>query len=104
MGLATVAVYSDADVNALHVELADEAVHIGGSPPAQSYLSIESIIGRRYVQVQMRFIPVMVSLPKIQLLVMRRLAKTSPSLDLLRAQWKRWGISVPLNFCSKMSP
>ncbi len=45
MGLATVAVYSDADVNALHVELADEAVHIGGSPPAQSYLSIESIIG-----------------------------------------------------------
>lgn len=45
MGIATVAVYSDADKNAQHVQLADEAVYLGGSPATQSYLSIESIIG-----------------------------------------------------------
>ena len=45
MGIATVAVYSDADRDALHVEMADEAVHIGPSPAAQSYLSIERIVG-----------------------------------------------------------
>ncbi|WVJ73981.1 biotin carboxylase N-terminal domain-containing protein [Paracoccus marcusii] len=33
MGIATVAVYSDADRNALHVRMADEAVHIGPAPP-----------------------------------------------------------------------
>ena len=38
MGIATVAVYSDADRDAVHVEMADEAVHIGPSPAAQSYL------------------------------------------------------------------
>jgi len=44
LGIATVAVYSDADAEALHVREADEAVHIGGSPPAESYLAIERII------------------------------------------------------------
>jgi propionyl-CoA carboxylase alpha chain len=44
MGIATVAVYSDADKDALHVEMADEAVHIGPSPSAQSYLLIERIV------------------------------------------------------------
>ena len=44
MGIATVAVYSDADRDALHVELADEAVHIGPAPAAQSYLVIEKIV------------------------------------------------------------
>ncbi|MGJ4856298.1 acetyl-CoA carboxylase biotin carboxylase subunit [Labrys sp. La1] len=44
MGIATVAVYSDADRDALHVEMADEAVHIGPSAAAQSYLQIEKII------------------------------------------------------------
>jgi 3-methylcrotonyl-CoA carboxylase alpha subunit len=38
MGIATVAVYSDADAKALHVRQADEAVHIGRSPAAESYL------------------------------------------------------------------
>ncbi|BCW88979.1 Acetyl-/propionyl-coenzyme A carboxylase alpha chain [Alphaproteobacteria bacterium SO-S41] len=45
MGIKTVAVYSDADKDALHVEMADEAVHIGPPPAAQSYLVIEKIIG-----------------------------------------------------------
>jgi propionyl-CoA carboxylase alpha chain len=43
MGIQTVAVYSDADSNALHVEMADEAVNIGPPPSAQSYLVIERI-------------------------------------------------------------
>jgi len=44
MGIATVAVYSDADRKALHVRLADEAVHIGPSPAIESYLVIDKII------------------------------------------------------------
>ena len=44
MGIRTVAVYSDADANALHVRQADEAVHIGPSPAAESYLRGEKII------------------------------------------------------------
>src|SRR5712672_1876419 len=44
MGIATVAVYSDADAEALHVHMADEAVPIGPAPSAESYLKIEAII------------------------------------------------------------
>ena len=44
MGIATVAVYSDADAGALHVRMADEAVHIGGSAAAESYLVIDRIL------------------------------------------------------------
>ena len=44
MGYATVAVYSDADRNARHVKVADEAVYIGASKVSESYLSIQNII------------------------------------------------------------
>ncbi|MSP42115.1 MAG: acetyl/propionyl/methylcrotonyl-CoA carboxylase subunit alpha [Alphaproteobacteria bacterium] len=44
MGIRTIAVYSDADAGALHVEMADEAVHIGPSAAAASYLNIPAII------------------------------------------------------------
>ena len=44
MGIRTVAVYSDADRDARHVELADEAVHIGPAPSRDSYLQAEKII------------------------------------------------------------
>ncbi|MCX2979043.1 acetyl/propionyl/methylcrotonyl-CoA carboxylase subunit alpha [Candidatus Marimicrobium litorale] len=44
IGIATVAVYSDADSDALHVELADEAIHIGPAPAQDSYLQGERII------------------------------------------------------------
>ncbi len=44
MGIATVAVYSDADRDAVHVQMADEAVFIGPSPSSESYLVIEKII------------------------------------------------------------
>ncbi len=44
MGIKTVAVYSDADRNALHVKMADEAVHIGPPPANQSYIVIDKIM------------------------------------------------------------
>jgi propionyl-CoA carboxylase alpha chain len=44
MGIATVAVYSDADADALHVREADEAVHIGAPPSTESYLRADRII------------------------------------------------------------
>jgi propionyl-CoA carboxylase alpha chain len=44
MGIKTVAVYSDADARALHVEMADEAVHIGPPPASESYIVIDKIM------------------------------------------------------------
>src|SRR3954449_4687998 len=44
LGIETVAVYSDADRHALHVEMADEAIAIGPPPAVESYLSIEKIV------------------------------------------------------------
>ena len=44
MGIATVAVYSDADVDAVHVRMADEAVHIGPPPASESYIVIDRIM------------------------------------------------------------
>ncbi|MEM8950118.1 MAG: acetyl/propionyl/methylcrotonyl-CoA carboxylase subunit alpha [Pseudomonadota bacterium] len=44
MGIQTVAVYSDADVDAVHVRMADEAVHIGPPPAAESYIVIDKIM------------------------------------------------------------
>ncbi len=44
LGIATAAVYSDADRSAIHVRYADEAHHIGGAPPTESYLQLERIV------------------------------------------------------------
>mgnify|MGYP003988681643 CR=1 FL=1 len=44
MGVETVAVYSDADRDALHVEMADQSVYIGPSPASESYLAIDKLI------------------------------------------------------------
>ncbi|MCV6592994.1 MAG: acetyl/propionyl/methylcrotonyl-CoA carboxylase subunit alpha [Silicimonas sp.] len=44
MGIQTVAIYSDADANALHVKMADEAVHIGPPPANQSYIVIDKVM------------------------------------------------------------
>ena len=44
MGIQTVAIYSDADRNALHVKMADEAVHIGPPPANQSYIVIDKVM------------------------------------------------------------
>ncbi|MFN2548095.1 MAG: biotin carboxylase N-terminal domain-containing protein, partial [Myxococcales bacterium] len=45
LGVKTVAVFSDADRNALHVEACDEAVHIGAPPARESYLNVEKVLG-----------------------------------------------------------
>src|SRR5215216_3651220 len=44
LGIQTVAVYSDADRNALHIQTADQAIHIGPAMPKESYLNMEKII------------------------------------------------------------
>ncbi len=44
LGIETVAVYSDADRAAMHVREADEAVHIGAAPAAESYLRVEAVL------------------------------------------------------------
>src|SRR3989338_336775 len=44
MGIRTVAIYSEADRNSLHVRLADEAICVGGPKPEQSYLNIPAIV------------------------------------------------------------
>ena len=44
MGISTVAIYSDADANALHVKMADEAVHIGPPPASESYIVIDKVM------------------------------------------------------------
>jgi len=44
IGVKTVAVYSDADQNALHVQACDEAVHLGPPPPRESYLHVEKVL------------------------------------------------------------
>ena len=44
LGIGTVAVYSDADRHAIHMRYADEAFHIGGAPPAESYLQLDRIV------------------------------------------------------------
>ena len=57
MGIASVAVYSDADRAALHVRMADEAAHIGAAPSAESYLHIDRIIDAAKTHGRKRFIP-----------------------------------------------
>ena len=44
MGITTVAIYSDADRNALHVQMADEAMHIGPAPANESYIVIDKVM------------------------------------------------------------
>jgi propionyl-CoA carboxylase alpha chain len=44
MGISTVAIYSEADADALHVRMADEAVHVGGAPSTDSYLRIDRVL------------------------------------------------------------
>ncbi len=61
MGIETVAVYSEADKDALHTQLADEAVCIGPAPSSQSYLIWKISSVRRLLQEQMQSIRDLVS-------------------------------------------
>ena len=65
MGIATVAVYSEADEESLHTQLADEAICIGPGPSAQSYLNMEQIISATMVPVRMPSIRDLVSFRKM---------------------------------------
>ena len=56
MGIKTVAVYSTADAESLHVKFADEAVCIGPPPSVDSYLKMSNIIAAAELQMQMQFI------------------------------------------------
>ena len=64
MGIETVAVYSEADRDALHTQLADEAVCIGPAPSSESYLSMENIISATIVTGADAIIRDLVSFPK----------------------------------------
>ena len=44
LGIKTVAVYSDADKNSLHIQQADEAIHIGAASPKESYLNVDKLL------------------------------------------------------------
>lgn len=66
MGIHTIAVYSDADRNALHVRVADEAILIGASAPRESYLNITKIIDAAKQTNADAIHPATVSLPKTQ--------------------------------------
>ena len=68
MDILTVAIYSTADQNALHVQLADEAVCVGGPKSADSYLNKEAIITAAVRQDVRRFIQVLVFYLKIVIL------------------------------------
>jgi len=64
MNIATVAIYSVSDKDALHVKLADEAVCIGGSRADESYLNINNILQAAVSHKQTLFILVLVFYPK----------------------------------------
>ena len=66
MGIKTVAVYSTADKDSLHVRFADEAVCIGPAPSNESYLKIANIIAALKSQMLMLFILAMVFFQKMQ--------------------------------------
>ena len=51
LGVATVAVYSDADRDARHVQMADQAVHLGGPAPAESYLRGDRVIALSLIHI-----------------------------------------------------
>jgi len=91
MGISTVAVYSDADRKALHVRMADEAVHIGPSPAIESYLVIDKIIAAATETGADAIHPGYGFLSETRLLCeLAKKRKSSLSGLALRA-WKPWG-------------
>lgn len=66
MGIETVAVYSEADKEALHTQLADEAICIGPAPSSESYLNMEQIISATIVSGADAIHPGFVSFLKIR--------------------------------------
>lgn len=85
MGIETVAVYSEADKEALHTQLADEAICIGPAPSSESYLNMEQIISATHrVGSRCRSIRDLVSFLKIRNLQSFVRSATSFLLDRIR--------------------
>lgn len=66
LGITSVAVYSTADKDALHTQLADEAICIGKAAPADSYLNMERILSAAIASRQKQFIRALVFCQKMQ--------------------------------------
>ena len=60
LNIRTVAIYSEADANSMHVQLADEAICIGKAAASESYLRIDRIVSAAEITMSMPFIPGMV--------------------------------------------
>ncbi len=67
MGIETVAVYSEADKEALHTQLADEAVCIGPAQASESYLNMQNLISAALFREQMRFIRIRIFIGKCKI-------------------------------------
>ena len=65
LGVQTVAVYSEADQEALHTQLADEAICIGPAKATDSYLNVQAVLSARLLPMLKRFIQGLVSYLKI---------------------------------------
>ena len=65
MGIQTVAVYSEVDKNALHTQMADEAICIGPAKSKDSYLNMQNILSATVLQVRRQFILDLVFYQKI---------------------------------------
>ena len=90
LGIATVAVYSDADRNARHVRLADEAIHIGPAAARESYLRGDALLDAARLTGAQAIHPVTASCPRMPTSPMPAPPPASPSSGRRPARSARW--------------
>ncbi len=95
MGIRTVAVYSEADSQALHVLTADEAVFLGESDPTSSYLNFDKIIAGAHETGAEAIHPGTASWPRIQHSPNVQPRKVLSSSVPPRRSWQSWAIRLP---------
>ena len=96
LGIGTVAIYSEADRDALHVKLADDARLVGEAPPQQSYLDIDKIFKPPVMPAQTRYIRATAFFPRTPSLPVAARKPASDSSAPPRKSWKRWVTSSVL--------